>query len=116
MAPEMECADAMGKYFMHTLSRNHEEENVYMHRYIAHKNQQYHDDALVGQRSQCFCLHNFLLEYVTLVKCCYAWRSLPSSSLSYMCVGSLFSARGDRGDSLHSFDSINSQMEEHLLS
>ena len=62
----IECADAMGN-IMHTLSRNQEEENIYMYRYIAHKNQQYHDDALMGQRSQCFAQ---FIRICHTCKCC----------------------------------------------
>ena len=60
------CADAMGN-IMHTLSRNHEEENIYMYLYIAHKNKQYHDDALMGQRSQCFAQ---FIRICHTCKCC----------------------------------------------
>ena len=63
---------------MHTLSRNHEEENIYMYRYIAHKNQQYHDDALMGQSSQCFAQ---FISICHTCKCCSALRGHTRPSL-----------------------------------
>ena len=59
---------------MHALSRNHEEEIIYMYRYIAHKNQQHHNDALVVQSSQCFA--QFYIYSLPVLTIC-AWRSLP---------------------------------------